>query len=348
MDLIQAIRNRDAKAVRQAIASDPKAARGARAIGEAGRAAFREALELLVAAGADLNASYRNYRPLHSLLQEDPHAAGGKPSLERLACLEWMLEHGADPEQLGAWPSARAIVVAGFAGVPEYVKILRKHGAKMDGFAGAAIGDRKLVEKALAARPGFARERDSGGLTALHCAAGSRMPRADRLGIATLLLDAGAEVNATVRSWAHDVDALYFAAGTKDRAVFDLLLERGADATAGLGCALWSGASELAESALEHGAEIDRAESNGKPLLNDLIRWGQIPQVMWLLQRGASCGVADANGWTAVHQAASRGNERLLRAVLDAGGDKAQRDRQGQAPRDLTRSEKLAAMLSTR
>jgi hypothetical protein len=67
----------------------------------AGRLAFQGALELLVKPGADLNAPFRNYRPLHALLQEDPHAAADKPSAERLACLEWMLGHGADPEQLG-------------------------------------------------------------------------------------------------------------------------------------------------------------------------------------------------------------------------------------------------------
>src|SRR2546421_3368741 len=103
-ELIEAIRSGDLKAVRAAIAADPKGARGARAVGAAGGRAFQGALELLVKAGADLNAAFRNYRPLHALLQEDPHAAGGKPSAERLACLEWMLAHGADPEQLGAWP----------------------------------------------------------------------------------------------------------------------------------------------------------------------------------------------------------------------------------------------------
>src|SRR4051794_39081961 len=106
-DLIAALRTRDLKAVRAAIAADPKAARGARAIVEAGRLAFQPALALLVKAGADLNATFRNYRPLHALLQEDPHAAAGKQSL-------------------GAWPSARGIVVAGFVGVPEYVQVLRK------------------------------------------------------------------------------------------------------------------------------------------------------------------------------------------------------------------------------
>jgi hypothetical protein len=349
--LIDAIRAGDLKSVKAAIADDPQAARGARAIGEAGRLAFQGALDLLVKAGADLNTAFRNYRPLHALLQDEPHAAAGKPSPARLACLEWMLQHGADPEQLGAWPAARAIVIAGFVGVPEYVQILRKGGAKMDGFAGAATGDRKQVEKALAAQTEFARARDGGidpslhGLTALHCAAGSRMPKADKLGIATLLIDAGAEIAATARSWAHDVDAVYFAAATKHRGVFDLLLDRGADPTAALGCAVWSGAFDLAQSAIAHGGEPDVATANGKPLLNDLIRWGQFPQVFWLLERGASCNVADAEGWTAVHQAASRGNERVLRAVLDAGGDKTRKDKAGQVPRDLTRKDKIAEML---
>jgi ankyrin repeat protein len=343
--LIDALRSRDIEALRTALAADPKGARGARAVGEAGRLAWREAFELLLAAGADLNAVYRNYRPLHALLQEEAHAASGKPSEERLSCLKWLLDHGADPEQTGGWPMARGIVVAGFVGRPEYVNILRRHGVKLDGFAGAALGDRKLVEKALAAHPGFARERDCGILTALHCAAGSRMPDADRRFIAELLLDAGAEVNVTARSWSHDVDAIYFASGTKDLALFELLLERDADPTHGLGCAMWSSAYHLAASALAHGAEIDRATSNGKPLLNDLIRWGQFAQVYWLLERGASCNVADAEGWTAVHQAASRGNERALRAVLDAGGEKARRDKSGQVPRDLTKSGKVAEML---
>jgi ankyrin repeat protein len=152
-------------------------------------------------------------------------------------------------------------------------------------------------------------------------------------------------VNATARSWSHDVDAIYFASGTKDLAIFNLLLDLGADPTGALSSAIWSTAWELAESAIARGAQPDRATSNGKPLLNDLIRWGQFPQVFWLLDHGASCNVADSEGWTAVHQAASRGNEKALFAVLEAGGDKAVRDKSGQVPRDLTRKEKIAEML---
>ncbi|HLY19289.1 MAG TPA: ankyrin repeat domain-containing protein [Bryobacteraceae bacterium] len=345
-DLIQALRAGNLNQARAVIAADPKAAREPRAVGMAAGRAMLAALKLLKAAGADLNASWRNYRPVHALLQEEPHAAGGKPAPARLACLEWLLAHGADPEQLGAWPAARAIIVAAFVGSPEYVKVLGQGGAKIDGFAGAGLGDRKLVEKTLRARPDFARERDHGGLTALQIAAGSRMPKGDRLAIARLLIDAGAEVGALTRSWAQDVNAAYFAAGAKNRAMFDLLLGHGADATDALTHGVWRGAFDLAESALSHGAVIDGATANGKPLLNDLIRWGQIPPMKWMLEHGASPNVPDDGGWTAVHQAASRGNARMLRAVLDAGGDPNRRDKEGRTPREVARAKPTAEMLA--
>ncbi len=156
-DLTQPLRDGKLRELPAALKADPKAARHSRAVVEAGRLALQPALAVLKAAGADLNAAWKNYRPLHSLLQEDPHAAAGKPAPERIACLQWLLDNGADPERLGAWPSSRAIVAA-FVGSPEYVAVLRKSGAKMDGFAAAALGDVKGVEKALAARPDLPRD----------------------------------------------------------------------------------------------------------------------------------------------------------------------------------------------
>jgi len=349
MDLLQALRTRHMTAVRAALKTDPEAAKNPRAIGQAAGAAFLAGLQLLHKNGADLNAVWRNYRPLHNLMQSEPHAASAKPEPERLACLEWLLEHGANPELTGAWPPARAIVIAAFVGEPEYVKRLREAGARIDGFAGAALGDCKVVEQALRERPGFSRERDAGGLTALQCAAGSRLPKAKVVEAATILLDAGADPNAQTRSWAHNVDAAYFAAGAKNGAMFELLLERGADPTGALSAAVWGKHFALAERALKHGAVPDRATANGKPLLNDLIRWGQIPQTMWLLAHNASPNIQDDEGWTAVHQAASRGNARMLRAVLDAGGDLSLRDKQNCTPLEVARvrkREKLIAMMS--
>ena len=349
-ELTQALRAGNLTRVRAAVKANAEAARHPRAIVEAGRWASVKAIELLHRSGADLNASWRGYRPLHALLQEDPHASSGKPSAERLACLGWLLEHGADPEQLGAWPPARAIIIAAFVGEPEYVKRLRKAGARMDGFAGAALGDRRLVEKTLRTRPEFARQRDgSGGLTALQCAAGSRLPGAALVGIARLLLDAGAEVGARTESWGHAVDAVYLAASAKNKALFQLLLERGADATEALSPALWNANEDLAEMAMAHGADPDRAVAEGKPLLNHLICWGQIRQALWLLARGASPNICDERGWTAAHQAASRGNERMMRTVIEGGGDLGRRDKEGRTPLDIAQSmrrEKLIKVMS--
>lgn len=347
-ELIEALRAGKLAAVRAAIEADPKKALSSRPVVVAGRRAFQKALDLLHRNGADLNGIWRGYRALHALLQEDAHAAGGKPTPERLACLDWLLDHGADPEQPGAWPPARAIIVAAFVGEPAYVSRLRRAPAKFDGFAAAALGDRKLVEKILRARPEFANERDTGGLTALECAAGSRYGK-DRLEIARLLLDAGADLGAKTKSWSHEVDAMHLAASAKNKDIFELLLDRGGDPTEALVNALWGPGAEFAELAMAHGAEPDRAVAEGRPLLNHLICWGQFPATMWMLAHGASPNIADGDGWTAVHQAASRGNKRIMRAVLDAGGDPTMRDKKRNTPIDVARSKgrsKLVAMMS--
>jgi hypothetical protein len=340
--LIEAIRAGKMAAIRAALKAKPAAARQPRPMVEAARAAFQGALELLHKGGGDLNASWRNYRPLHALMQEDPHAEAGKPSAERLACLEWLLEHGADPEQLGGWPSARAVIIAGFSGVPEYVDRLRAAGCAIDGFAAAALGDRAAAARALRGRPQLARECDRGGLTALQCAAGSRMPGGKGFEIARLLIEAGADVKAKTKSWSEEVDAVYFAVASNQERTFKLLLEHGADPTEALGGAVRAGRDRMAETALARGGSLDRATANGKPLLNDLIRRGQLKKAMWALAHGASPNVADADGWTALHQAVSRGSKEMVRALLDAGADPAARDRQGRTPADLAGRKKIA------
>jgi ankyrin repeat protein len=347
MDLLQAIRSGEISSVRAVIKADRKSALNPRAAGAAAGAAFQPALALLKKSGADLNAIWRGYRPLHSLIQERPHA-DAKPTPERLACLEWLLANGADPELTGAWPPARAVIVAAFLGEPEFVKRLFKGGAKRNGFVYAALGDHKQFEKALKSNPGLAHDRDVGGLTALQCAAGSKMPKANAFEIARMLLDAGADLRVKTKSWSHQVDATHFAVSSKNRPIFELLLDRGADATEALTPALWGSKLELAQIAMDRGGDPDRAMADGQPLLNNLIRWGQFRQAMWLLERGASPNIADARGWTAMHQAASRGNEKMMRALIEAGGDLTRRDGDDKLPRDIATREKISQMLSMR
>jgi ankyrin repeat protein len=345
--LIQPLRDGDLPTLQRLLRAHPDAARSPAVICEAGRTGSLLALQLLHRYGADLNASFRGYRPLHSLIQETPHGSHDRTNGDldnRAATLKWMLANGADPEQLAAWPAMRALIAAAFVGEPRFIDELRKAGAKIDGFAAAALADLPRVSRSLEKDPAFATARDPGGLTALHCCVGSGMARANKkapeslLAIANRLIDSGADVNATVRSWSRDVDVVYFAAHAQKRPLFELLLASGASPASALRSAVWNGRLELAEVALQCGAELDRAVDEGKPLLNQMIRWGQVKQALWMLGQGASPNLADENGWTAVHQAASRGNERLMQAVLEAGGDPSRGDKDGDTPLDVARA----------
>jgi ankyrin repeat protein len=106
--------------LKAAVRANQEAVRSPAVIVEAGRLAWKEALVLLVRKGADINASSRGYRALHSLIQERPLAEERSSNESRVACLKWMLANGADTERLAAFPSMRAIQTAAFAGLPDY------------------------------------------------------------------------------------------------------------------------------------------------------------------------------------------------------------------------------------
>ena len=340
--LLELVKTRDLAGMKKLLKAHPEAIKAPRPVGHAGGMAWREGLELLKKHGADLNASWRGYRPLHALIQEEPHPCGEtKPSQERLSCLRWLLQNGADPELEAAWPPSRALLLAAFTGIQEFIPVLLDHGARVDGFAYAAFGDLKRVERCIKDDKNFvtARTRER-GTTALQCCAASRMKSKDLTAVAKLLLDKGADPNALCEGWSHELDVTYFAAGTGQVETFELLLQRGAKANNALVQAAWQkNPAEFGEIALRHGADIDRAWDGDRPLLNQMIRWGQMPAVFWLLEKGAKPNNPDPNGWTAVHQAASRGNERMLNAVIEAGGDLKRKAKDGQTPMEVARTQ---------
>lgn len=307
--------------------------------------------------GADPNGRWRNYRPLHALIQDEPHAAETVATAARLATLDLLLKRGADPDALGAWPEARATIIAAFQGSRPIFERLLKAGASRNVFLAAARGARGEVGRLLAKDPSLARARDGGLLTALQCAAGSRLGRGDArtaralLATAGTLLDAGADPNALTRSWASEVDAAYFAAHARNAAMLDLLLHRGADPTRALPSAVWVGEPALAELVLLRGGSIDRAIDGGRPLLNNLVRWGQLRLAAWLLEKGADPNVADAEGRTSLHQAVSRGNLAMVEKLVAAGADRRREATDGRTPMALARETgrtRIAAWLASR
>lgn len=339
----------------------PRVAKTAKLVVDAAVNADLDALKALYKSGADLNAQYRGYRALHALIQTTPHPEAAAPSPNQLRVFSWLLAHGADPELPGAWPPARAILVAAFTGAREYVDLLIRHGFRIDPFVSAALGDAAAVKRAMGRDASIATARDQHGLTLLQCAAASCMGRHDKktrgrlLSIAGMALDAGADPQAATRSWTHDVDAVYFAASSRQVPMFGLLLDRGGDATRALTNALWNGGDDapaLADIALDHGADVNKAEADKRPLLNCLIRWGQFGPTRWLLAHGAdpnrSQGMdgSPTAGWTSLHQAASRGNVKMVEDLIGAGADIHRKDAAGRTPADVARMKAVLQWLT--
>jgi ankyrin repeat protein len=318
----------------------------ARAVVDAGRLGWKAGLARLHRAGADLNGSYRHYRALHALIQEKPHA-GGSSTPARVACLEWLLAHGADPEGLAGWPAARTLVTAAFQGERAYVDALRRGGAELNLWTGSALGDIRLVTRLLDSGPDLANARDGGLLTPLQCCAGSRLGRDDEttatrlLETARVLVGAGADVEACTTSYAHEVSVAYFAIRAGQVEMLKLLLDHGLDATPAVVAAAWEGRADILDLLIERGARLDAAFDRTQPVLNQLIRWGQFASARLLLERGASPNIPDAQGWTAMHRAASRGNAKMFQALIQAGGDVNRPDAVGLTPRAVARAKRL-------
>jgi ankyrin repeat protein len=283
------------------------------------------ALARQLARGADPNAERRRWRPLHAVIQEDAHGEGKKEtkatSAARAKCLERLLDAGADPELRSGWPPTTALLVSALGGRRELVELLIARGAKVDVFAQAALGRLAALKKALERDPALARARDASGLTLLHYVAASRMGDADAKVAAALLAEA------------------------------KLLLDAGADATSAFVTAMWNTGDAFAdfgELALAHGAKPDAAVHEGKPLLNQLVRWGRFRQATFLLERGADPNLPDSRGWTATHQAASRGNANFWKTIVSRRGDVDRPDRGGVTPRLVAVAKGIARDLSGR
>lgn len=339
--LITAVAKQDLTALRAALAKHD-CAPPAQAMMNAGRLAWLPGLKLLTAHGGDLNASFRNYRAIHALIQEKPHE-GGSSTPERIACLEWMLDHGADPEQMAAWPAARAVVIAAFTGEQRYVKVLFAHKAKRNVFTSAAVGDAVRVAKELQADPGLALARDGGLLTALQCCAGSRLgakhPKvnASLLECARLLIEAGADVNARTKTWAHEVPVSYFVIRSGQMEMLRLLLARGMNPTDAVSTACWDRREDMLDLLIGHGADLTKACDQARPVLSELIRWGQFEAARMYLRKGVDPNLTDDKGWTSLHQAVSRGNLRMLQDLIAAGGDPRRASEDGRTPRGMAK-----------
>ena len=273
-------------------------------------------VEKLLRQGADPNAPWHHYPPLHTHTQRDAHH-GTPITPAHLTCIEILLVHRADPLQAGGFPPTSVIRLAAFSGAQPVIDLLHRRGIK----------EEKLGPT----------DTDRYGLGLIHYLSGSRLSPPPSA--VAKLLKSGADPNAETKAGNHAITPIYLAANASNLAIYKLLLQHGADPNRALTSAAWNTDpfEDYAQPAIDHGAHPDRATADGKPLLNHLIQWGRMQQAYWLLDRGASPNIPDAEGWTALHQCASRGNGKMIAALLTHGADRARRCKLGHTAADVAR-----------
>ena len=159
------------------------------------------------------------------------------------------------------------------------------------------------------------------GTTALHWAA-----HHDRLEIAGLLLDAGAEVDATNR---YGVTPLALASVNGSTTMIARLLDAGADPNlpnpegeTPLMTAARTGNAGSIETLLAHGADVDAVEAwRGQTALMWAAAQNQVGAVAALLAAGADPNARSARSFTPVLFAAREGHVAVLDTLVRAGAD---------------------------
>jgi ankyrin repeat protein len=316
----------DLDGARTLLRKTPEAARDWRPIMEASSKGFAEIVKILVKHGADVNAisTGEHNRPLHRAIEQG-----------HTQVVEVLLSSGADIEARGTWLKITPLAKAAFEGRSSLVDELVKQGAKVDQFTAAAIGRVAKVVNGV----------DSNGLTTLHYCAGSALGRAELLKIAGRLVSAGADPCARAAGFSHNVTPIKLA--VRNQRIAEFLMDHGADPNDVFRDVLLAGRNfPFAETLLARGADLNPVMWDGETLLHVAIHWGRIASAEWLLEKGANPNTARAkNLWTPLHQAASRGNARIVSALLARGANSRVRDRDGKTPLDVAREKRRAAVV---
>lgn len=158
------------------------------------------------------------------------------------------------------------------------------------------------------------------GMTALHWAA-----YLDELGMAKMLIEAGAEVEAQNR---YGVSPLSLACGNGATKMVQLLLKKGANANGSLATgetvlmtAARTGRLGAVKALLAKGAEVDAQEKRGQTAMMWAAAEGHAAVVDALLEAGGDFVAPLASGYTPFMFAVRQGNVEVVRALLKAGAD---------------------------
>jgi ankyrin repeat protein len=185
--------------------------------------------------------------------------------------------------------------------------------------AAVHAGDRREIERQIAASPEAVNGKDEGGSTALHHAAGYG-PAANL----ELLLKKGADLNAKNRRGS---TALHWA--IYDEVKVRLLLSKGAQINARqaqgrtplfLAAMLGDGVPTM-RLLLADAADPNLASANGQTPLMVAASRGNVEGVRLLIEKGAEVNAKDGAGETALMAACTSGNADAVRVLIERGAD---------------------------
>ncbi len=124
--------------------------------------------------------------------------------------------------------------------------------------------------------------------------------------------------------------------------------ETSADGWAPLHLAAAFGGPQATALLLAHGAHVHRFSRNpmkNQPLHACIALSGDLETARILIDLGADVNMAQAGGYTPLHQAAAAGLEELTRILLEAGADPSRLCDQGKTPADYARDRKHEGVL---
>jgi ankyrin repeat protein len=190
-------------------------------------------------------------------------------------------------------PDGSLILTAAYNGARDVIPVLLRHGAKLDIFEAATVGDAERIRALLAANPELVHAANGTGFEPLHLAAFFGNAAA-----AKALLENGADVNRVMGSKVRFVPsntALHAAiAGGPHREVVALLVVAGAD--------------------------LDLVDSNKQSPLHAATFHDDLEVIAYLIQHGADVNRQAEGGPTPLAYALAHGKEAQAALIRAAGG----------------------------
>ena len=324
---------------------EAKSERGFTALNLAAGGNHPEAVKILIAAKADVNARDSNgHTPLQGCSRSDTHAEVVKLLIAAGADVNARDDTGTTAIEVasmseGAVKVVNMLIAAGadvnaqddaIGWTPLHYAVMYGHTEIVKALiaAGADVNKAIPAETKLRKKTGYA-----GGTTPLiHAASSNRTTE-----IAGLLIAAGADVNrADDRSWT----PLLVAIDRKNTEMAVMFLKAGANPNhvnqkglTALGpAAQMENAAPLVQMLIEAGADVNRASPTGATPLLAAADAGRIENVKLLIAAGADVNARYKDGRTALNFVAGQENPELISVLLQAGADAKTADDDGVTP----------------